>query len=146
MEFNMKLTITKEKWIKWEPIANLAPKYDMESISDNNNELIVILSEIKNKKNILKIIFDHSAWSFKVADESFRIKTITDLSKKYGGEFYGKWTFFKIENSKYLSWLSEESETIINDLKTTHFALITDDSLIDIIASYEPTFELIEKE
>jgi len=71
---------------------------------------------------------------------------IFDLKNTYGGDFYGNWTFFKVENSSYLKWLSEQSCTVTDHLNLQHICCITEDSILDIATSYEPEISLIESE
>ena len=46
---------------------------------------------------------------------------------------------FKVKNSEYLRWLHEQSYEIYQDVKEfTHFVLMAEDVIIDIIDSWEP--------
>ena len=128
----------KEQWIKWEPIANLAPKYYIDKISHTIKDFHIILSEDSSTERKIKILFEDSVDAYRDTDESFRRKLIYDLGQTYGSNFYGKWTFFKVYNSKYLQWLSEESFEITNSLGFIHFSLIAADSILDIVTTYEP--------
>ena len=74
-----------------------------------------------------------------------RYKTIVALDEKYGPTFYGTWTFFKIINSSYISWVAEESCEFVKPKELIHFVFLAMDSVVDIIASEEPKFELINK-
>ena len=135
--------ILSEQWIQWKPINNLSPKYYIKSISDDIEGLKILLSDVKNEKQIVKIMFDDSTHSYRSTDESFRLSTINSLDKKYGTKFYSEWTFFKVDNSKYISWLSEQSYEIAESENLMHFSLIAVDSIVDVIAAYEPSVELI---
>jgi hypothetical protein len=48
---------------------------------------------------------------------------------------------FKVANSEYLEWISNQSYGIAETEKLTHFSIIAVDSIIDIIAAYEPKIE-----
>ena len=140
-----------EQWIKWEPIQGLAGQYDLEFISDDmkkDGKCIVILAEYKNGKNGnkgLRITWEKNpVWAFRVTDESFRQKLINDLSEKHGSEFYVHWTFFKVENSEYLKWLSEQSCEVTDYLKFQHFSILGIESFVDIVSWSEPKFEFID--
>jgi hypothetical protein len=63
------------------------------------------------------------------------------IDEKYGTEFYSQWTLFKVTNSEYLEWISNQSFDIAESENLTHFAIVVVDSIIDIIAAYEPKIE-----
>jgi hypothetical protein len=129
-----------EQWIKWEPIKNLAPKYYIDSISDNIDEFSITLSDADNK-NKIKVTFETLVLSYRSTNESFRLSII-----KYLDECnieYSKWTFFKIINSTYIQWLSEQSYGIIESIPPTHFSFVAGDSIVDVIAVYEPKVDFI---
>ncbi|MCL4431214.1 MAG: hypothetical protein M1300_02720, partial [Epsilonproteobacteria bacterium] len=61
--------------------------------------------------------------------------TLTDL---YGSKFYAERTFFQIFHSDYLRSFTKHESLF-------HFAIISDDWLIDIIASAQPTITLVKR-
>lgn len=135
-----------EQWMKWEPIKGLSRKYDVDFILDGKEGgLIIRLYDDKGKSKKIDMIFKNYAISYRHANESFRIKVIYDLEKKYGKDFYGDWTFFKVLNSEYLHWLSEESCHIYEGISFTHFCILGADSIVDVIASYEPLVQFVEE-
>ena len=97
-----------EQWIRWEPISGLADKYEIESISDTFDRFTVILSDLKDEEKKVKVTFEGSVDAYRAVNESFRLKTFSELHEKYGVDFYGWWTFFKVADSEYLKWLSEQ--------------------------------------
>ena len=132
-----------ESWTKWIPIANLAKKYYIKEILDSIDEgFKVKLLENGNQEKGVTIFFDESVWIYKYTDESFRQYTVAKLNAQYGVDFYAKWTFFKIENSDYLKWISEESYGMYDNLEWRHFCILTDNEILDIIAVYEPEVTL----
>lgn len=131
-----------EKWIRWEPIPNLENKYYVESILDNFNSLSIILASYHKQEKVI-VSCESSVDAFKTTYESFRQKTIYEMSQKYGGDVLN-WTFYKVEDSSYLQWLSEESYTLTDALLFSHYALIAGESIVDIITGNEPTVELIK--
>lgn len=129
-----------EKWIKWEPAKNLSGKYEIIKIVHTPNIFYITLFDIDNNKKI-KIVFRHSIDTYRITYETFRCNTISYLHEQYGPDFYSRWTFFKITNSKYLKWLSEESCTISDSMPFTHFCILTSETLVDIVTGYEPKVE-----
>jgi hypothetical protein len=132
-----------EQWIKWEPIKDLQGSYYLESIADGKEEFIIYLMNKENKYKKIKVSFGDSVDSYRSTYESFRQKDIHDIQEKYGVDFCVEWTFFKVENSAYLQWLSEQSYSITQSLPLHHFVFITLNFFVDVIATCEPKIELI---
>lgn len=127
-----------EQWHKWKPIEGLAKEYYIESIVDTIDGLKIVLFDAQDKKRKLFIIFHNSVDSYKRTDESFTGKTIYTLYQNYGKQFYKDWTFFKVENSEYLQWLSEQSDGFSTYRGLVHFVILAMDSMLDIVVDYEP--------
>ena len=129
----------QEEWIRWEPIAGLAAKYYVESISENFKDgfkILLFLSGDRDQKVLVH--FPESVDAYRNTDESFSLKIMSDLGKQYGTEFYGRWTFFKATHSAYLQWLSETSFGIADDMGRKHFCFITVDAIVDVINAMDP--------
>jgi hypothetical protein len=131
----------EERWIKWEPIKDLANKYSIELISENKEGLIIVLSSHSDSKKLVKIIFKDSVDSYRSTDESLRLSSVHDFFKYSKHTLNGAWTFFKVNNSTYAQWLSEQSYGLSEPTLFTHFLLLTSDEVIDLIATYEPTVQ-----
>ena len=136
------MSIVLGKWIKWEPIEGLSSKYYINSILDGLEGLIVVLSDANDENKKVKVVFEDSVHTYRSTDESFRQSTINDLDEIYGTQFYSDWTFFKVTNSEYMQWLSAQSYSIIDSEPLIHFIFLAVDSVVDIIATYEPKVEL----
>ena len=132
-----------EQWVKWEPITDLFKKYFIDSISSSIEGFIVDLSGDSAEMKRVRVTFENSVAAHRDTNESFRLKLIEDLGEYYGDDFYGEWTFFKVTNSSYIQWLSEQASGIFDPSMFMHFSLIASDSILDIVASYEPRVELI---
>ena len=132
-----------EQWARWEPISGLAEKYDIVTVSEEIEGFRVVLFDEQDSTKKAIISFEQAVSAYRSTDESFRYKLIRDLDERYGSDFYGKWTFFKLTNSLYLEWLLDQSEGVFDPKSYIHFSIITSDSILDIVASYEPKVELI---
>jgi hypothetical protein len=132
-----------EQWIRWEPVNGLKGKYDVESIISDDNGLIVRLCPYSSDSHKVELTFKPYAQAYRQTDESFRTALFHDLSEKYGKGFYAHWTFFKVVESEYLAWLDKESCTYSTAIGFEHFALICDDSVVDIISRNEPIVSFI---
>ena len=127
-----------ELWERWEPKTNISQKYYVDSILDNINGLKIILSDSENEDSKIEIIFDDSVHAYRSTDESYRQKAINYIDEKYGTKFYSEWTLFTLTNSEYLEWISNQSFGIADSEEVIHFSIVAVDSIIDIIAAYEP--------
>jgi hypothetical protein len=135
----------KEQWTRWEPVQGLAAKYYIDAIYDTIDEgLKIVLSDINDRKKKVRVIFEKGIDAYRSTDESYRLGTIDDLDIEYGTEFYAYWTFFKVTNSSYVKWLSEESYGCWDSLPWIHFSFVALDSIIDVVTVYEPRVEFIE--
>lgn len=133
-----------EQWIRWEPIRGLSAKYYIDSISHTMKGLKILLSDAQNEQKKMMMIFEDSVEAFRSTDESFRRSTLYYLEQQYGTKFYAEWTFFKIPNSTYIQWLSEQSYGISDPLPLIHFSFLAMDLALDVIAVDEPRIELID--
>lgn len=136
----MESELMSEQWEKWEPVTELASKYFIDSISDDVNCFRIILCESKNEKKKVEVVFEDSVYAYRSTYESFRNKTINTLEEQYGASFYTDWTFFKVNRSKYIHWLSEQSYGISSAQSLIHFCLLAVDSIVDVISTTEPIF------
>jgi hypothetical protein len=127
-------SIMTEQWVKWEPIAGLAEHYNIDEVLNTVDGLSIVLSKTDGNNDVkIRVTFD-TIEAYRSTYETFRIK----ISDQYMG-----WTFFRIENSEYLQWLSEQSHGMYDDFKFLHFAIATDDTVLDIIAKHEPKVEFV---
>ena len=134
--------VMHEKWIKWEPVEALAPLYYIDEIHDTMAGFTIKLSEYKDEKKGVILLFENGIEGYRNADESFRYKTILYLHKQYGDSFLGQWTFFKVQNSSYIQWLLEESCGTNYSLSLTHFSFFTGNDVLDVVSTDEPTVTL----
>lgn len=131
----------EQVWERWEPTTEMSRKYYVNTISDNIIGLTIILSDSEDEDSMVSIVFDNSVHAYRSTDEGFRQKLINDIDEKYGTEFYSEWTLFKVTNSEYLEWISDQSYGIAKSEKLMHFSIVAADSIVDIIAAYEPRIE-----
>ena len=133
-----------ETWTQWKPIEGLASKYYLKSLSDEIEGFRIMLVPLKSELQSIEIFFKDGVYAYSKTDESFRVKLPYELNQEYGLEFYKNWTFFKVTNSQYLKWLSEQSYEWSHAYDMIHFSLLTSNNSIDIVADYEPIVTIIE--
>ncbi len=134
-----------ENWIKWEPVQGLAERYSLDLVIDTKKEGFRIeFSAFEDRKKKIYVNFPNWVHAYRYGEEIFALDRIDQLTKKYGKGFLN-WTFFKVADSSYLQWLSHESHTISDDRKLQHFAFILMDSILDVVAPYEPAVQFVEE-
>lgn len=127
-----------EQWSKWEPISGLEGKYSLEQLSEGIHGFEIILINAQDTTKKIKLLWKNWVQSYAKTRRAQVIDTKAFLDQKYGSDFYNNWSFFIVEDSTYLKKLSEESWKLSDAYEVMHFALITQDSIINIIPTYEP--------
>lgn len=136
--------IIQEQWVRWEPLIGLSTNYNIVSLSDKIEGFEILLSDEADDNKKIRIFFENSVEAYRSSDETYRLKTFEELDEKYGAKFYAKWSFFRVLNSQYLTWLADQSCGISESRALKHFSFFTTNSIVDVVASYEPKIELIE--
>ena len=117
--------LKEEIWNKWKPNSNLSNKYYVDSISDAEDFVIELSDEQGNK---IKLLWDCIVESYMCTDEINRTRDY------YSNEKLTKWTFFEVQNSKYICWLHYKSIGILDIESVKHFCIIGINSVVDIVA------------
>lgn len=131
----------QEQWMKWDPVSGLASNYYLDSVSETIEEgLSIILFEVQDKHKKISITFPNGIDAYKVTNENFTTKFMDKPNKR---DLYD-WTFFKITNSAYLKWLSENSYGVSDSCNLQHWCIVTVGSVIDILDSDNPIITFLE--
>lgn len=129
-----------EKWSKWLPIAEIEGRYDIHKILYNHDNFRLIL---KKQHHLLEITFPQTIAAIRIANESVIFKLYDCLFTKYGKDFYTDWSFFKVENSDCLKWLSSGTYGASELYDLTHYAISDLDQVIDVVTHQAPTIKMI---
>ena len=97
-----------EVWHKWEPTPKITGNYKIGDFGFTYDGFKVIV-EHRESKQTVEVLFEGSIQAFRSTDEGRRLKLGYDLRAKYGADFLRYWSFFKVERSEYLEWISEQS-------------------------------------
>lgn len=116
-----------EIWNKWIPNIELSRKYYVDKIHDEDR-LEIYLSNDEGQSII--VIWDCIVESYICTEEVNRSKNYNMLTSE--------WTFFEIYNSKYIAWLVEESNTILDTNGLKHICIVSANSIIDVVAFEYP--------
>lgn len=132
-----------ETWIQWEPITNLSEKYQLDLIVDTYQEFRLILSSIEIREKKIQVIFEESVSAYRSATKNAWLESSIHV---FPEKDEINWTFFKVLNSRYLSWISENTCGIYPQEGYVHFSFITTNAVIDVLNFDEPKIEIIENE
>lgn len=116
-----------EIWNKWIPNKKLSRKYYVDKIFDEDR-LEIYLSD-DNEESII-VIWDCIVESYICTEEVNRSKNYNRLTSE--------WTFFEIYNSKYIAWLVEESNTILDTNGLKHICIVSSNFIVDVVAFEYP--------
>ena len=130
-----------EEWIRWEPIEGLGQKYYIDAIIENKDGFTIILAEFEETHKKLRVSFGYFSDAYRNTYETFRADLTHNLHKKYGKDFYANWSFFKVNNSEYMHWISAQSSGISDCVPFVHFSFLLIDSVLDVLATKEPKLE-----
>jgi len=130
-----------EEWKRWQPFEKMSGKFYVDTLMMLEEGLIIKLSKGEQK---IEIVFDGCIDAYRYIKDSFSFKIPSDLKKKYGIDFYGDCSFFKVTNSEYLAWLSEKSCEYSKDFPFMHFCIVGGDEIVDVLVRYEPEIKFIE--
>ena len=141
----------QEQLIRWNPIKEkiIKERYYIDFLIDKAEALEIVLINCTNENKKIKIIFDGSVETYRKTDETYRLDSL-HAWKKIIIKDSSSSNFFQIINSSYLKWLSEESGGLSDyrassEPPLTHFVIMDDDCILDIVAGYEPKVELINE-
>ena len=134
----------QEEWVRWEPIKDLSGKYSVDSVIMGEKSLTIGLSSECNPTKKVEVRFEYAVDAYRYTNDSFCLKVCTDLVAKYGKEFHGNWSFFKVDHSEYFHWLSGKSCAYADEFPFTHFCIVGSDEIVDVLARYEPMVIFVE--
>ena len=120
----------KEQWIKWQLPANKAIAYRFHSFTENSKESTILLVDSDNAARKLEVTPQGLVLAYRKV--SFPSKQ--DIVN---------WPIFKIINSNFVQFLSDESYGIFSSNDFNHFTLITIDSTIDVVCGLEPVIKIV---
>ncbi len=128
-----------EKWIQWKPLNSLEELYTVNSIKLINIEIIVTLTPV-NKNNNAKIAFSAAVATCRFTSSPYDLSPYAKKAICYPNT---NWSFFQVENSDYLKWLSKMSYTLSDDRKFSHYVITAKNKTIEMIIHHEPNIDFL---
>ncbi|MBS1521139.1 MAG: hypothetical protein JST50_09090 [Bacteroidetes bacterium] len=114
-------------YTSWNPIEISSSSIDMRSLTHEMGVLVLLFEEWTVGKPF-KIVFD-SYFSYRITVESGRIKSLNNPTLQVFGQ---------TKKSEYLDWFKDESSGIYDDQEMTHYSILCQDGIIDVITSCIP--------
>lgn len=120
-------------WIPWNPHEWIQPHYNFVQCNDFIKRFELLLTGPDNNQQV-RIAFDSPIYMYRATYQP-HIAAVS-LSKDH--PYYNRWTFFKVINSTYIDWLTEQSYETLETHQYTHFSWVTPQAVIDVISREEP--------
>ena len=127
-----------QNWIVWNPTNiefGTVYAYAVEALHCEDGIKFVVDCE----KNKMEVVFSGFVPAYTYSLEGMRLASWGPVQKKYNDKyFFTKWFLYKIENSSFLKWGIKESCGFYSEAELTHYCIVTEQSLMDILATSQP--------
>jgi hypothetical protein len=130
-----------EKWMRWVPINGLPRSMVTKKIIDYKG----LTLEFVSGEDTVKVFFKPLVYSYRVTDEGSRLKTLERLYEENGNKIITDWCFYNITDSAYLKWINSETGNMHDIIDTKHYAFITQDEFIDVLAVNPPELTIYKR-
>ena len=120
----------KEKWTIWN--TNIPDgQYELIRLQQDWDGLYMLFDD---EKKSIEVRFKEGFLALRSCDESDRWKTIGDVLSENGGKFFVDKLIFEVENSEFKEWFIRENMTDKYGENIKHYAFVTVNDVIDILA------------
>lgn len=128
-----------DEWNNWIPTTGISMgKYDIVKMLSDCNGILIVL---ESKFCILEILFDGYVDAVREFDESSRLRSIENHDQYP----ISQWPFYKVKNSSFSEWIEHESYGFISQNNLIHYIFLTEDTFIEVLATYEPKVKILNK-
>lgn len=128
-----------EKWILWNPVSIPLGEYELIKVLQDYDGLKLLFDD---EKILIEVIFKNELLAFRSCDEGDRWKTVDSVLSEYGSDFFKGKLFFKVENSEFKEWFEKETFGINNKSEFTHYAFVTPNDIVDVLAFGDPVINV----
>ncbi len=132
-----------EEWTRWEPVFGLPGRFCIKDLRMSKNGLMLELIS-KSNEMLLELLFGFNIEAYRCINESWVFTIFGMLNDRYGDDFYGNWSLFKITNSNYAKSLSPLSAGVSESEDFDHFCIVDNDFVLDVLTLDTPTVKIIE--
>ena len=127
-----------EAWITWRPLDDLPVPLSFSALRDDEEGFRILLEPPAGhprSDELLRVRFA-KVMAYRNIDEGYRLR-----ESQTSGEPSPLW---RVEHSEFLAWFHHSSRDIYRDWKIVHYAIATDDDIIDVLSPSEPIVEWFE--
>ncbi|MCM1133379.1 MAG: hypothetical protein NC340_07895 [Ruminococcus flavefaciens] len=130
-----------EEWILYNPL-NL-PRCQALSVEIKQEENTVFAVDCENCS--VRLVFECFVPVYLYSYEGIRMATYAPVQEKYNDKYYfTKWFLYEIKNSGFFNWAMTECGGLYHNCNR-HFCIVTENDVVDILASGEPDFIITPK-
>lgn len=132
-----------ENWIPWNPLNILGCQAFSVEIkqTDCGTDFWV-----KCENQTVSLLFEGNVPMYVYSDEGIRMASYAPVQEKNNDKYYfRKWFLYKIENSDFIKWSIQESCGLCEIYGLQHFCIVTQNEVVDILSSVEPTIKIMPK-
>ena len=133
----MEKNILNEEWFEWSYLNKTLPDLYIDSLSESSKGFEILCSG-SSYNEIVKISLNHVPFSYRFVDEHFRISTMAKPNFPIK-----KGHFFVVKNSHYIVDLINKFGNYVKSLNLIHFLIFEENTIVDIVNSFEPKIELL---
>lgn len=125
-----------EDYVVWNPGDMAFCTADYVVINEDGDELSF---SVYCEECILTVSFSGAVPVYLCSEEGMRMMSWATAQEKNKDKFYfTKWPVYKVENSCMVDWVFMESCGFYSADTLTHYCIVTDQEIVDIISMCEP--------
>lgn len=130
-----------EQWVEWKPDFGdkLFANYCVESIHDIVDDYYIILASVQDLTKKIKILYVDSVEAYRRTDAFLRKRSLAIFEGPTKN-----FAVYRVENSCYAKWLSEESYGFVESKDFVHLVFVGENCVVDVVARYEPKIIYID--
>ena len=127
---------SNENYIVWNP-DDIAPcSADYVEICEDEDALRFV---VNCGESVITVSFFGIVPAYMFSEEGMRMMSWSIAQEKNKDRFYfTKWPIYKVENSCMIHWALMESCGYYSEDALTHYCIVTDQEIVDIISMCEP--------
>lgn len=125
-----------EELSRWEPLPNLPTVLYCESITDTDKGLEILLASDDGETGV-RLRFENPM-AYQNVNETCRDRTWMENPSRGS-------TLLIVRNSRWVRWLVEESNSLLDSTVVTHYAIYTPEDCIDVVSRSPPKAELLPR-
>ncbi len=129
-----------EEYIIWNPdnITFSSANYT-EIIEDEDLKFVINCDDM-----ILEMIFSGIILNYMYSEQETRMMSWSIAQEKYNDkQYFRKNPVYKVENSLLIKWILIESCGFYSETDLTHYCIVTEQDIVDIISMCEPSYRVM---